>query len=219
MSRCIIIAAGDLTVGSIDIMEGDYVIAVDGGLEYAALLGVEPDVIIGDFDSVSEEYRGAVEDIKKAAPEKVITLPVSKDDTDTLAAIKHGLSLGYERFLLYAAGGGRMEHTLANIQCLLYLKEHGATGYLMDGGGMTLVLRNEKVAYRENLEGYLSILSLTRESKGVTVKGLKYELDNATITNAYPLGISNEFIGKMASVEVTEGDLLVVVNFVTGEED
>lgn len=219
MSRCIIIAAGDLTVGGIDIMEEDYVIAVDGGLEYAALLGVEPDVIIGDFDSVSAEYGKAVEQIRESAPEKVITLPTSKDDTDTLAAIKHGLSLGYERFLLYAAGGGRMEHTLANIQCLLYLKEHGATGYLMDGGGMTLVLRNEKVAYRENLEGYISILSLTRESKGVTVKGLKYELDNATITNAYPLGISNEFIGEMASVEVTDGDLLVVVNFVTGDED
>ena len=219
MSRCIIIAAGDLTVGGIDLMEDDYVIAVDGGLEYAALLEIEPDVIIGDFDSVSEQYADAVKQIREAAPEKVITLPVSKDDTDTLAAIKHGLFLGYEKFLLYAAGGGRIEHTFANIQCLLYLKEHGATGYLMDGASMTLVLRNEKVAYRENLEGYISILSLTRESKGVTIKGLKYELENATITNAYPLGISNEFIGEMASVEVTDGDLLVVVNFVTGDEE
>lgn len=219
MGRCIIIAAGDLTVGGIDVKEDDYVIAVDGGLEYAALLEIEPDMIIGDFDSVSEQYAEAVERIRSAAPEKVCTLPCEKDDTDTLAAIKHGLSLGYDRFLLYAAGGGRVEHTFANIQCLLYLKEHGAVGYMMDGAGMTLVLRDEEVSFNANLEGYISVLALSKECKGVTMTGLKYELPNETITNSYPLGISNEFIGVKSTVKVTEGDVLVVVNYVSGEED
>ena len=152
MGRCIIIVAGDLTVGGIDVKEDDYVIAVDGGLEYAALLEIEPDLIIGDFDSVSEQVPGAV-------------------------------------------------------------------GYMMDGAGMTLVLRNEEVSFNANLEGYISVLALSKECKGVTMTGLKYELSNETITNSYPLGISNEFIGVKSTVKVTEGDALVVVNYVSGEEE
>ena len=112
-----------------------------------------------------------------------------------------------------------MEHTFANIQCLLYLKEHGAVGYMMDGAGMTLVLRDEEVSFNANLEGYISVLALSKECKGVTMTGLKYELPNETITNSYPLGISNEFIGVKSTVKVTEGDVLVVVNYVSGEED
>ena len=144
MGKCILIGAGDLTMGELTVSEEDYVIAVDGGLSYCGILNVEPDLILGDFDSVSEQEKLAVEQLKQAVPEKICQLPVCKDDTDMLAAIKKGLGLGYTDFRIYAATGGRFDHTLANIQCLLYLKNHGAVGYLVDGTGMVLVLQQER---------------------------------------------------------------------------
>lgn len=215
MGRCIIIAAGDLTVGSIHVNEEDLVIAADGGLSYCSVLEVEPDLIIGDFDSVSEQEREAISLLKQQIPERIITLPHEKDDTDTLAAIKIGLANGYDRFLIYGGTGGRLEHTWANVQSLLYLKNHGAVGYLMDGSGMICVLQNEEVKLRDNLEGYLSLFALGKEAKGVTIRGMKYELENAVVTNDYPVGISNEFIGKEASVKVEDGELLMIISYVS----
>ena len=117
-------------MGELSVTEEDYVIAVDGGLSYCGILNVEPDLIIGDFDSMTEQEKLAVEQLQQTVPEKICRLPECKDDTDMLAAIKRGLELGYNDFRIYAATGGRFDHTLANIQCLLYLKNHGAVGYL-----------------------------------------------------------------------------------------
>ncbi len=214
MGRCIIVAAGDLTVGSVNVNEDDLVIAVDGGLGYCSVLELEPDLILGDFDSVSEQEGEAIVQLEAQIPERIIRLPQEKDDTDTLVAIKIGLENGYDRFLIYGGTGGRLEHTFANIQCLLYLKNHGATGYLMDGCGMICVLQNEEVRLKDNLEGYMSLFTLGKEAKGVTIHGMKYELENATITNDYPLGISNEFIGKESLVKVEDGELLMIINYV-----
>ena len=138
--KCIIIGAGDLTIGEIPVKEEDFVIAVDGGLGYCGILNVEPDIIIGDFDSVSDGEREAIEALEQQIPERIIRLKPEKDDTDMLAALKLALDKGYTEFRIYAGTGGRFDHTLANIQCLLYLKNHGATGYLVDGSGMILVL-------------------------------------------------------------------------------
>ncbi len=215
MGRCIIIAAGDLTVGSVNVMEDDLIIAVDGGLGYCSVLELEPDIILGDFDSVSEQEKEAIVLLKQQIPERIVELPCEKDDTDTLAAIRIGLEKGYDRFLIYGGTGGRLEHTMANIQCLLYLKNHNATGYLMDGSGMICVLQNEEVRLRDNLEGYMSLFSLGKEARGVTIHGMKYELENTVLTNDFPVGISNEFVGKEALVRVADGELLMIINYVS----
>ncbi len=211
--KCIIVGAGDLTMGEIGINEEDYCIAVDGGLSYCGILGVEPDIIIGDFDSISEKEEEAIRILKEQVPERIIELPVEKDDTDMLAALKHGLSLGYREFRIYAGTGGRFDHTLANIQCLLYLKNHDATGYLVDGTGMILVLQNESVQFQKGLEGYLSLFSLSKEAKGVTIRGMKYPLEHYTITNDFPIGISNEFIGESATIAVEDGELVCMISY------
>ena len=140
-------------MGELSVTEEDYVIAVDGGLSYCGILNVEPDLIIGDFDSMSEQEKLAVEQLQQTVPEKICRLPECKDDTDMLAAIKRGLELGYTDFRIYAATGGRFDHTLANIQCLLYLKNHGAVGYLVDGTGMVLV-RRTKLCISEGAGGH-----------------------------------------------------------------
>ena len=216
--KCIIVGAGDLTVGQIEYQrDEDFLIAVDGGIMYCQLLNVEPDLLLGDFDSVDEEWGTAIERIEEEAPEKVIRLSPRKDDTDLYAALKEGLRRGYKSFRLYAAAGGRLDHTLANIQSLLYLKHQGAEGFLMDGYGMVLVIENESVSFKKELEGYLSIFSLGKEAKGVTLKGLKYPLDNYTMTNDFPIGISNEFTGEEATVTVEDGQLVLLINWVMEE--
>lgn len=212
--KCIVIGAGDLTIGRIPVTEEDLVIAVDGGLSYCSVLELEPDYILGDFDSVSEGEREAVEALKQQIPDRIIELPVQKDDTDMLAALKHGLLLGYRDFRIYGGTGGRFDHTLANIQCLLYLKNRGAVGYLVDGTGMILVIQNETVSFQPELEGYLSLFSLGKEARGVTIRGMKYPLTDDTISNDFPIGISNEFIGEQAAVSVKEGELVCMIQYV-----
>lgn len=215
--KCIVIGAGDLTVGSINVSEDDLVIAVDGGLNYCSVLEVEPDMILGDFDSVSSEQKEALLLLQKQIPDRVIVLKPEKDDTDMLAALKYGLELGYTNFQIYAATGGRLEHTIANIQCLLYLKNRDAVGYLMDGSGMIFVMQNEEVRLRNTLEGYLSLFAMGKSAKGVTIKGMKYELEQDTLTNDFPLGISNEFIGEEAVIRVEDGELVCIINYVQDE--
>lgn len=213
--NCIIIGAGDLTVGSIPYdADADYVIAADGGLMYLSVLGIEPDLIIGDGDSLGEDFKEAVEQIRLLAPEKIITLPTVKDDTDMLAAVKTGLKMGYRNFRLYGANGGRLEHTIANIQTLKFLKDQGAVGYMMDGTGMILIAQNETIRFQASMEGYINIFSMNEEARGVTLRGLKYALTDAVLTNNMPLGISNEFTGAEAEVTVKDGTLLILVNWV-----
>lgn len=211
--RCIVIGAGDLTVGTLPVEEKDYVIAVDGGLTYCGVLQLEPDMIIGDFDSVSEGELQALLQLQAEIPERILRLTPEKDDTDMLVALKHGLKKGYRDFRIYAGTGGRLDHTIANIQCLLYLKKQGATGYLCDGTGMILVICNEEVSFRSGMEGYLSLFSLGREAKGVTIRGMKYPLDHYTMTNNYPIGISNEFIGEQAVICVEDGEAVCIVQW------
>lgn len=211
--KCIVICAGDLTLGEIPVAEEDLVIAVDGGLDYCAVLNVEPDLILGDFDSLSEEECAAVEQLEQQIPERVIRLQREKDETDGLAALQEGLKRGYTEFRIYAGTGGRFDHTLANIQCLLYLKNRGASGYLVDGTGMMLVIKNEAIHFRRNLKGTLSLFSMVEESKGVTIRGMKYELDCASVRNDFPLGISNEFIGQEAEILVEDGTLVCMLQY------
>ena len=212
-AKCILVGAGDLTVGKIERNPDDYVIAVDGGLGYCGILELEPDLVIGDFDSVSREEAEAVRRLEQEIPERILRLPREKDDTDMLAALREGLKRGYRDFRIYGGTGGRFDHTLANIQCLVYLKEQGACGYLVDGGGMVLVIKNEAVHFRKSMEGYLSLFSLTEKSRGVRVEGLKYTLENAVLTNSYPIGISNEFTGREASIEVEDGCLVCMLQY------
>ena len=98
--KCIVIGAGDLTVNRLDYdSDKDYLIAVDGGLMYCQVLQVEPDLIIGDFDSVTGEWKEAVVAIKEKVPEKVEMLVPEKDDTDMYAALKKGLEAGFANFI------------------------------------------------------------------------------------------------------------------------
>ncbi|WWR17168.1 thiamine diphosphokinase [Lachnospiraceae bacterium JLR.KK008] len=218
--RCILVCAGDLEISEIPVKPEDYVIAVDGGYLYCQVFGIEPDVMIGDFDSLAETYCEQTQPQESGRPHgaegkkpRVIRLDCVKDDTDTLAAIRHGLENGYREFHLYGALGGRLEHTIANLQCLHFLKNAGAVGYIWDGTVMITLIRNESLSFRKEMEGLVSVFAVGGEARGVTEKGLRYALDDAVVRCDFPIGVSNEFTGQKAEIEVRDGSLLIVVRW------
>lgn len=211
--KCIIMSAGDFTPMDLDIQEGDYVIAADNGLTYLTRMGVVPDYVIGDYDSLQLEGRDALEELRSARPDEVMTLPVEKDDTDTMAAARVGLVRGYRAFYLYGAlGGARLDHTIANIQTLAFLKENGARAYIMDANCMLFVMQNEERRFGKGFRGDFSLFAMDREVHGVTIQGMQYEVEDVTIANHYPIGVSNHITGdREAMVRVADGRVLCYV--------
>ena len=224
--KCVLVCAGqlhkeDMVLIEKYVKEGAYLVAVDGGFDYCHGMGLEPELCLGDFDSVSEDQKA---ELWKAAESgrgagrfrEIIKLPVEKDDTDTLAALKLCIERGYKEFYIFGGCGGRLDHTIANIQCLLFLKRKGSIGYMITGEESIFVLKDEAVCFPSETQGVLSLFALSGEAKGVSISGMKYNLEDAIITNDFPIGISNEFVGKESSVVVREGELLVVVNKKSG---
>ena len=214
--KCVIISAGDFPGVEIELNENDLCIACDAGFKYAQQIGILPDLIIGDFDSAAElggEVLRGIQEIASLEPERIIRLSVKKDDTDTLKAVRIGLERGYKKFFLYGAlGGRRFDHSMANIQTLLFIKRHGGKGYIMDKEGMLLIAENETIRFHRGNTGMLSVFSLSDISKGVSLKGLMYNMDGGELTSDFPLGVSNEFIiDEEAEITVEDGTLLVTV--------
>ena len=216
--KCVIISAGSFPEVGIDLREGDFCIAADAGFGYAQRLGILPDLIVGDFDSAKDappEVLSGIREIAERDPERIVQLEVMKDDTDTLKAVKIGLSRGYRKFYLYGAlGGSRFDHSLANIQTLTFIKHHGGRGYIMDKDSMLFIAENETIKFHRGNTGYLSVFSLSDVSRGVSLRGLLYSMEDGTLSNDFPLGGSNEFIiDEEAEVSVKEGTLLISVNW------
>ena len=197
---CHILGAGPLYGYVPDVRKGDLLVAADGGVRYCREFGLAPDHIIGDFDSL-----GFVPE-----DDNVTVLPVIKDDTDTLSCLEYGLEKGFRTFLIYGGTGGRIDHTVANLQHLAYLSEKGARGYLLSERNIITLIKNEEVSFRKDAKGFLSVFSFGDRALGVTIRGMKYQVEGATLTNTYPLGVSNEFTGNRAEVSVSEGKLLLV---------
>lgn len=202
---CYIFGAGDRTSCHIELAEEDLVIAADGGFDYLEEIGLRADCVLGDFDSV-ESYN---------LPSDCIRYPRKKDDTDMMLAARLGLDKGYTEFRIYGGLGGRLDHTLGNIQVLTYLSRQDAMGTLIGDTYSLRVVTDSVVTFGkdlpENRAGNLcSIFSLSDVSVNVTIQGLEYEVEGTTLTNSFPLGISNEFTGRKGIISVQKGTLAVL---------
>jgi thiamine pyrophosphokinase len=203
-NKCIIIGAGSFSPDFKEPTEGDIIIAADGGLLHLQQLGLKPDILIGDFDSLGESVDASLSD-------EVIRLSVDKDYTDTFAAAKTGLERGYERFELFGCtGGARFDHTLANIQLLAHLIDNDCEAYIHAPDFMLTGVKNGRLIFGENAKGYVSVFSHKDYSYGVTLRGLKYPLNEAMVDSGFPIGVSNRFAEKHSSIEVKSGLLLVL---------
>ena len=204
MKRCVIIGGGECRdpawlAGQLD--PEDYVVAADRGLWYLQAVGRVPDLTVGDFDS----YDGAL------PAGECVRLPREKDDTDMLYAARLGLQRGYRHFLLLGGMGGRLDHTLANLAVLAFLKERGASAVLSDRDCTVTLLRQETVTFtREEGLRYLSLFPYGCSTAAVSLTGVKYPLDHGTLAAGDTLGCSNELTADTAALTVHTGTLLAV---------
>lgn len=203
MSRdgtCYIVGAGTFYDRGFAPGAGDFVIAADGGYGTLTARGTDMDLVVGDFDSMGS----------RPDHPKVVDLPVEKDDTDTMAAIRLGWDRGYRTFRLYGGTGGRVDHTLANLQSLVWLSVRGGRGFLVGEDWTAAAITDGSLAFSADHRGTLSVFCQGDRAEGVTLEGLKYSLKNAVLTCDFPLGVSNSFAGAESRVTVGKGTLLVI---------
>lgn len=197
---CYVVGAGgdyglDFTPGA-----EDYVIAADAGFVVLEKKHVRIDMAIGDFDTLGVP----------PCHSNVIVLNREKDTTDMQSAVYEGIKRGYGSFHIYGGTGGRVEHTIANVQLLAELARDGRRGFLYGKNYIITALTDAAVEFPDSASGFVSVFSHSDRSEGVYLRGLKYELENAVLTNTNPLGVSNEFIGKKSSISVADGTLVLV---------
>ncbi len=203
--RCIIITAylpGGVA-GLFRPAPGDFLLCADGGYRLACQAGLTPDAFIGDFDSLEESQIDCPDCIR---------VPVEKDDTDTLLCLKHGLELGYGDFVILGGLGGRLDHTVANLQTLAFAQQAGAKARILDWENQAFLLAPGE-HHIPAKKGYkFSIFAWTQECTGVYERNLQYPLTDATLTQHFPLGVSNVFMGDEAVVCLGTGLLLCVLS-------
>ncbi len=201
MKTCYIIGAGDIADPKITALADDLIICADGGYKYKSILGRECDFVVGDFDSL-----GSVPET-----ENKIVAPTEKDETDMMLAVNFGYDKGYRNFVLLGAlGGERSDHSVANIQLLHYITSKDAKGTIIHGREIYTAFSDGTLTLGAENKGYISVFSLTDESRGVRIENLKYTLEDATLHSYMPIGVSNEFMGKECHISVRDGVLLVV---------
>lgn len=163
-------------------LDADFIIAADAGYENARAIGIEPDLFLGDYDSAP----------CPSQIEKTIVLPPEKDDTDTFFAVRQALARNADEIIILGGMGGRFDHTLANLQTLIYLAQKGIRALLADENNEITVLTPGEYHLDARANRYYSFFSVDSKTENLTLEGFKYPLSGATMTNRYPIGVSNE---------------------------
>ncbi len=185
----------------------DYCIAVDGGYEHILSCGREADIVMGDFDSLGYVPRHA----------RMVQFPVEKDFSDMERALQRALQRKPDEIWVYGALGGRLDHSLCNIQVAAGLAEQGAYVRLIGMQECMRFIAGPDVMYLPQREsGLVTVLALSDRATGVLETGLKYEVMDKTVSNRKAWGLSNEFIGEEACIALSDGCLGIVYDL---EED
>ena len=189
-----------------EVRQGDRLIAADGGLHHMLALGLRPNVLIGDLDSVTPA------EVERAQSEgaRVERFPVRKDQTDLELAVRLARAEGAGDILIFGALGGRWDQTLANLLLLAHTDFRAARIRLVDGAQQIYLIQSST-----RIEGQpgdtVSLISLQGDARGVTTQGLEYPLHDGPLAFGSTLGISNVLIGRQASVRVQDGLVACIV--------
>lgn len=206
LSRCVIITSyqSALLEDSFDFRKDDYILCADGGYSFARMEGIKPNVLIGDFDSM--DFRDVESDLD------VIRVAAEKDDTDTMICLQYGMDKGFDEFFILGGLGGRLDHTIANLQTMSYAVDHHRTIWFLDGKNRA-TLRNPGRITIQKLAGFkISLFTFGDSCDGVSIQGVKYPLENCLLNNSFPLGVSNEFVEENAEISHTSGKLLIILS-------
>ncbi len=181
----------------------DFIVCADGGFTHAVKLGLTPDLCLGDFDSLGYTPTQCKE---------LLTAPEEKDDTDTMLAVKEAIKRGYSDIRIFGGIGGRLDHTIANIQTMHHALEQGADVQLIDGYNRAFFLPPKKcISLKANGMKTLSLFSWSEICTGITLTGAWYSLDNGTLEKKFPLGVSNRIEGE-STLSYESGLLLVIMS-------
>ena len=181
--------------------ESAFILCADSGLHLAEHLHRTPDLVLGDFDSLG------------AVPEHLphMTVPVEKDDTDTMLAVRVALERGFRDIRIYGGFGGRLDHTIANLQTLEYLRLHGADGLVCGVRDCARMLcSGESLQLKQRPDWSLSLFAWSERCEDISVSGAFYPLSHGTLTRSFPLGVSNHITAESAEITCGSGMLLVM---------
>lgn len=188
----------------VNIEENDLVICADVAYLSAKREKLEPKIIIGDFDHGEN-------DAPDQSTAEFIRVPCEKDDTDTMLCVKYALKKGADEIVIVGGIGGRLDHTFANLQTLAYIEKHGARGHLTSENNEAFLVR-DTVHIAKKDGWYLSVFAYDQACDGVTIQGTKYEVSDASLDTAFPLGVSNEITKDQAVISVKNGTLLIILS-------
>ncbi len=182
-----------------------WLIACDGGARHLHALGLKPDVLIGDMDSLDAAH---LADYERQGIE-IVRHPVHKDFTDTALALDYALGLHPEAIDIWGALGGRIDHALANIHLLIRGKEAGIPTRLVDEYAEVMIAGDE-IRFVDAVGCLVSLIALSPVVEDITIDGFEYPLTHECLTMAESRGVSNVITSATASISVGSGNLLVV---------
>ena len=190
-----------------EILNADFIIAADGGARYCLQSDIVPDLVVGDFDSLSENVLRRLESLGC----KLIKYPREKDETDLELAIDYAAINGGEKLNIYGALGSRMDMTLANIQLIASDKYREMEIWIKDPNTVMRIIRpGDEVIISGKSGDVVSLIPLKGDVEGIVTEGLKYPLQRETLLWGYTRGISNNLISNRAKVSISSGILLSV---------
>ncbi|MCL2036011.1 MAG: thiamine diphosphokinase [Oscillospiraceae bacterium] len=204
---CIIVAAGDFN-GLNNNFTADFIIAADAGYDHLVKFGLNIDLLIGDLDSIAD-FETVCEKSKNI---EILRFPSEKDESDLELAVAEALRRGFDCFYIYGGLGKRLDHTLANISVLASLARRGVTAWLIGEGEVVTAVTNGKITLSPGKSGIMSLFPMGGKASGISLDGFKYPLDNADLYDHSTRGLSNEFMGEIATVEVLDGTLIVILS-------
>ena len=212
-NRCVIIGGTDITdYARIRgyLRDDDFIVYCDSGLKHMEGLGRNPSLIVGDFDSYDDPHSDV----------ETITLPVAKDDTDTVFAAREGMRRGFKEFLLLGVIGARLDHTLVNVYILNMLEDNSCHGVIADDYSEIELIASHIDKDGKHVSGtaevsydhpYFSLVAVEGEVSGVTIRNAKFPLDDAVISPGYQYATSNEALpGMTAEIILEQGRLLLI---------
>jgi len=187
-------------------------IGVDSGADHINFMGLRPNLIIGDFDSISKSTENDFSKVEK------LVFPPEKDMTDGELALREAVKRGYKEIVFFGSMGGRIDHLLQNIFLLELADSLGAHATIeYDKGTLELLTeRYTEVVFKVAKGNTVSLIPISSIVEGVTTEGLRYSLKNAKIERGSSLGVSNvadiNAVNKKVTVSLKKGKMLVIKN-------
>ena len=209
MIKTLIVSGGNVEDNILNELKGkvDYIIASDRGLEELDKNNVIPNYIIGDFDSINKKILDKYVNNKNVVVKK---LNPEKDYTDTHMALKLAIQLKSTDITILGAIGTRLDHTIANVHILKEALDNNAECKIINSNNeIQLINKITTIKFNDNYK-YISLIPLTTKASGITLKGFKYHLENASLEIGQSIGISNEQIDEYAEIDLKKGVLMLI---------